>query len=363
MWLYAQRLQRDLVRWRDAGLITAASEAAIRADIAARSHGPGLSGVLGLLGAVLLGFAAMSFVAANWQEMSRLARVGLLLAGLWASYGAAGVLVQRNLPGFANAAVLLGTALFGASIMLIAQMYHIDGNPPDAVLTWGAGALLAGVALRSNPALGLAMLLVALWSGWQTTLLDGVHWAFLLGWAAVAAAIAWRRWSGGLHLAATVLAGWVIGLGYLLNEGHAHPLVVGLGVAVAAAGLAAEQVPDLRRYTAALIGYGSTVAFAGLFALQFIDRTTTGEQVLYGVLTLAGVLAAILWGARSGHRGMLWLGYAGFSIWVLAIYFKTIGTLLGSSLFFLATGVLVIGLAWLAYRLHEGQGPAREVAP
>jgi uncharacterized membrane protein len=363
MWAYERRLDRDLARWRAAGLISPEAEAAIRADLATRARGPGLSAALGLLGAVLLGFGAMSFVAANWQEMSKLARIGLLLGTLWTSYGAAGVLFRRNLPGFANAAVLLGVALFGASIMLIAQMYHIDGNPPDAVLTWAAGALLAGVALGSNPALGLAMLLVALWSGWQTVLLDGVHWAFLLGWAAVAAAIAWRRWGAGLHLAAIVLAAWVIGLGYLLNNGQAHPLVAGLGVAVAAAGLAAEQVPDLRRYTASLLGYGGTIAFAGLFALQFIERTTTGEQVLYGLLTLAGVLAAILWGARSGHRGVLWLGYTGFSIWVLAVYFETIGTLLGSSLFFLATGVLVIGLAWLAYRIHEGRVPAREVSP
>ncbi len=33
-------------------------------------------------------------------------------------------------------AVLAGIALYGASIMLIAQMYHMDGNPPDAVLLW-----------------------------------------------------------------------------------------------------------------------------------------------------------------------------------------------------------------------------------
>jgi uncharacterized membrane protein len=192
-------LERDLAAWRAAGLISADTEAAIRAEVAARRRGLGLSGVLGLLGAVLIGFAAMSFVAANWQDMSKLSRIALLLGGLWAAYGAAGVLFRRNLPGFAHAAVLLGVALFGASIMLVAQMYHIDGHPPDAVLTWAAGALLAGVAVASNPTLGLAMLLVALWSGWETVLTGVVHWPFLLAWAAVAIAIAWRRWEGGLY--------------------------------------------------------------------------------------------------------------------------------------------------------------------
>ena len=48
----------------------------------------------------------------------------------------------------------------------------------------------------------------------------------------------------------------------------------------------------------------------------------------------------------------LWLGYGGFSLEVLALYFKTVGTLLGSSLFFFAAGFIVIALAAVAYRLH-----------
>jgi uncharacterized membrane protein len=59
---------------------------------------------------------------------------------------------------------------------------------------------------------------------------------------------------------------------------------------------------------------------------------------------------------------MLWLGYAGFSIEVLALYFKTVGTLLGSSLFFLSAGVIVILLAAAAYRLHA-RGVAAEPQP
>ena len=46
--------------------------------------------------------------------------------------------------------------------------------------------------------------------------------------------------------------------------------------------------------------------------------------------------------SRWAAPALLWLGYAGFSIEVLGIYFKTVGTLLGSSLFFLSAGVLVI---------------------
>ncbi len=41
-----------------------------------------------------------------------------------------------------------------------------------------------------------------------------------------------------------------------------------------------------------------------------------------------------------------------FSFEVMSIYMKTIGSLLNSSLFFLVTGLVVSGLAAMAYRLH-----------
>ena len=119
----------------------------------------------------------------------------MIFGGLFGAYGIAGALFERKHPTFAHAAILAGVAIFGAGIMLIAQMFHIEGHPPDAVLTWALGALAAGVILQSKPALALAMLLVCLWSGWETTDRRGeVHWAFLLGWGAVTAAIAWQRW-------------------------------------------------------------------------------------------------------------------------------------------------------------------------
>ena len=45
------------------------------------------------------------------------------------------------------------------------------------------------------------------------------------------------------------------------------------------------------------------------------------------------------------------------------LYFVTIGTLLGTSLFFLLTGLIVIGLSWLAYRLHAQQAKPQEALP
>lgn len=364
MLLYARRLDRDLARWREAGWVTKEGEAAIRSDVAAQTRKVELAPVLGILGAVLIGFGAMSFVAAHWSEMARLLRLALIFAGLFGSYGLAGYLFERQHPAFAHAAILAGVALFGAGIMLIAQMYHIEGNPPEAVLTWALGALFAGVALKSNPALALAMVLMGLWSGWQIGETGEAHWAFLLGWGAVAGAILWQRWVPGLHLAAIVLSAWIIGLGYLLFKGHAHGLVVGIGFVIAAVGLAVPALSQRwRGWGLVGVAYGMTIAFAGLLALQFVERVSLGALILLALLTLAIVLAGISVGLRTSNSAMLWLGYAGFSIEVLALYFKTVGTLLGSSLFFLSVGALVIALAGAAYRLHGRTQPSKEGAP
>ncbi len=71
------------------------------------------------------------------------------------------------------------------------------------------------------------------------------------------------------------------------------------------------------------------------------------------MLALAVTLAAIWWGLAADDRLALWLGYIGFSIEILGIYGKTVGSLLGSSVFFLTAGFVVAGLAYFAYRLHQ----------
>jgi uncharacterized membrane protein len=361
---YRARLERELPRWQAQGWVSEEGARAIRQDLEAGGRGVGLPTSLAVLGAVLVGFAAMTFVAAHWQEMSKLARLALLFAGLWGAYGLAGGLLVRGVDGFAQAAVLAGVALFGASIMLIAQIYHIEGNPPDAVLAWALGALLAGVLLKSNPALAAAILLVGLWSGWETALTGGVHWPFLAGWAAVAAAFLWTRWRPGLHLSAVTLSGWIISLGYIVFAGHGHGLVAALGLAIAGSAIVGERLtPRLAGAMPAVTGYGIAIAFAGLWALQFLEEPGPGGLAALALLTIGLLVAAVFWGWRTQHRDTLWLGYGAFSFEILSLYFKTIGSLIGTSLFFLVAGLIVSGLACVAYRLHTGPAQSPEVVP
>ena len=91
--------------------------------------------------------------------------------------------------------------MFGASIMLIAQTYHISGNPGDAVLLWGAGVFVAAVLMRSTASLIFAILLLALWLIFLLALwlifgeTEGpsiAMWQFAVTFGLCAAAV-WRR--------------------------------------------------------------------------------------------------------------------------------------------------------------------------
>jgi uncharacterized membrane protein len=354
---YRAKLERDLLRWEASGWIHRDGANAIRAEFAAKSGGFGLASTLGILGAVLLGFAAMSFVAANWQLMSKLARLLLLFCGLSTSYAIAAVLFKRSMSAFGHAAVLFAVAIFGAAIMLIAQMYHIEGNPPDAVLLWAVGALGPGLMIPSNPALTWALALFGLWSSWEMTLISGVHWAFLLAWTAVACGFAMTRWRPGLQLLSIALSAWIVALGYRMGDTSAyaaHGIVVIIGLMVTTTSiLFGAAIDRVRSVSGAMLGYGMAVTYAGLVALQFIVPKSTDTIVIFGALTLVLIIGALAWTFRVGNRPALWVAYSAFSIEIFALYVKKLGSLMGTSAFFLIAGLIVVALSMVAYRLHE----------
>ncbi len=142
-------VRKHIARWQQDGLIDAATAESLRKDINSRSSGFGLGGVLALLGAVLLGAAIVSLVAANWEAMPRLLRVGLIMAVLFIGYVGGAWRESRGDKIFSQALYLTAAMTFGAGISLVGQMYHLSGDASDAALLWVAGTMVAAFFLRS----------------------------------------------------------------------------------------------------------------------------------------------------------------------------------------------------------------------
>lgn len=79
-------VERLIERWQRDGLIDAETASKLNADLEKRAAVFSLGSVLATLGELLLGAAVIMLVAANWQEMPRLMRIGLIFVLIWVSY-------------------------------------------------------------------------------------------------------------------------------------------------------------------------------------------------------------------------------------------------------------------------------------
>ncbi len=209
--LYYRLLLRDLEKWQAKGWLTQQGAKNIAKSVRPVGLGARLVFLVGFLGAVLLLFAAISFVAANWESMSRLSRFTWLIVAMWLTFliGWRFTANKHLIP--AEIAWLLGTGLFGVNIVLIAQMFHIDSHPPDGVLMWAIGALIAAALLQSRTALLLAYGGALAWTMMEIVAYGSFfHWPFLLVWLAAFAITLWQRWSPAYHMAFLSLLTWTM---------------------------------------------------------------------------------------------------------------------------------------------------------
>jgi uncharacterized membrane protein len=124
-----------------------------------------LAHTLGILGGLVAGFGVILFFAANWSEIPRPLRVALLLAGVVAFFAAGFVLreVRGTHPEIGHAFIFLGTVLFGASVFLVGQMYHVQAHDPLGFLLWAGGALVMAALVRSGPIAALGLISFFAW--------------------------------------------------------------------------------------------------------------------------------------------------------------------------------------------------------
>ncbi|MGX6647164.1 DUF2157 domain-containing protein [Maricaulaceae bacterium MS644] len=313
---YRKRLTADLDRWIERGLVPGANRTAILADIAPARAGWSASGAAAILGAVLLSFAAISFVAANWDAIPRMVRFALLLVALWASFAGSGAAFVRNNRVAGHALAVLGAALFGAAIALTAQTFNMSAFRNTGILIWTAGALVTAVIIPSRPVLILAALLGAFWAGSEAMnpLAPGQIWGYAPVWL-VTAGLAWRLKSAiTLHLLGLALLVWA---GHLIMEttggafsdqsrAAVYALIIG-ALAMVFAALRDREVFGAG-VLASWLGAG---ALAAGFVVQNPDLAgDTLPGALYWTLTGAGLVTLVLAASIRTVRGGLALGAA-----------------------------------------------------
>ncbi|MES3007949.1 MAG: DUF2157 domain-containing protein [Pseudomonadota bacterium] len=161
-------LAREIPQWRTDGLLDEDQAQAICARYGLDYHNlHNLHNrtlgyhVLLVLGYLFIGLALITLIGANWDSIPRGLRMGALVA-LTASTQALGLHYFRagNLDA-ASRIFFLGNLFFGASIILVAQIYHLGEHMADGVFWWALGALPFALLLPTR-LLGLQILALAL---------------------------------------------------------------------------------------------------------------------------------------------------------------------------------------------------------
>lgn len=409
---YAKRLTSDLETWVANDWVTPDGAASIRASLQDNEQTNRLPVIITVLGAVLIGFAAMAFVAANWAEMSKGLRLGLLALAMWSAYGTAAILHVRRHAGFAEAALVVGVGLFGANIMLIGQMYHMPSDYSAGLLAWSLGALVTAWAVQSRAALVAAQLLIMAWT--STLITSGeLHLTYLLPWAALTFLAVRLDWGPGKHLALIGFVFWLLGNAPVLAEDMGFgpvelaSILSSVFIMMWVYGLVREH--DGRSFARPLQAYAALAVLVLFWIGHVLDESIKMENLFYLPLAIAAIVAgasfaasqkvaevraidiaalaafpAGLWGAgilmgpypnvdlwfsgpllmllcvwmvtfgtRLNNRFLINLGFVGFAGEALYLYLETFGDLLDTAAFFAIGGILLIAGGFIWERLRR----------
>ena len=185
---YKARLQRDVDEWIAAGLVPAENRQAIL-DRVSDGRRIDASAALAVIGGLLLGAAALAFVAANWGVIPRLPRFGLIVGLFLAVAGGAAWAARAGRPLLTNTLLAVAALIYAAAIGLTGQIFDIAGDPQTALRSAGLAAALLTIAGRSSGAGVVALALLGF--GEFAGEFDGGSSRWLIFAAPVGLALAW----------------------------------------------------------------------------------------------------------------------------------------------------------------------------
>jgi hypothetical protein len=307
---FREGLRRELPRWTSEGLVSPDAAAALHARYRLGEADPGGPSLLAVyvLGALLVGAGVVSLVAWHWEALPAAAKLGVLGGALVACHAGGWALWKGTgrAPRLGHAIAFLGTLVYGASIGLVAQIFHVSGVWWGGFALFAAGALAAGILYRSVPHLLLAAVLALFIAG--PGVADDDQWVGLAaayGLAALFLSLAWRERSRALVVVTAL--GLAVPVVAALDEARLDEqsllAIACLGAMFGAAPLAAAPLAR-RGETGALLGGAARVTgrlgfCAAVFLLSFheIARAARLEGSIPSLLLAATLPALIAAGA------------------------------------------------------------------
>ncbi|MEL6486899.1 MAG: DUF2157 domain-containing protein [Pseudomonadota bacterium] len=375
---------RKIETWHEAGLIDAETRAALLAYESEHARPLALWAVFGI-GALAIGLGLVSVVAANWEDVPGQVRLAIHLALLGGALG--GVFLKEKqlvaaspwaLEALTAITAALGLTFFGH----LGQVYQTSSPLWVPLAMWLA--LFGPMLLLTGRGWLTASLVVggAIYAGWEYAFASDallfsadeptrpVVWlAAVMASPVLFAPLGalmrarsmrpdfWRR----LEQLALIYALGSASIAAALASVHAFggeetgvlgpaALATFAGVGVLAGGLVALARPTLS-------GRLSGAIIAGSGVVMLLARSVSGVDLAAALLFMTlwfGVGGAAL---KAGWRGVFQLAVAAIALRLIVLSFELASDLLLSGFGLILSGLLILGIAWAAYRV------SREFAP
>lgn len=376
---------RKLRDWQDAGLIDAATVERIRAYEDSHARPLALWAVIGIA-ALAIGLGLISIVAANWEAIPGTVRLGIHFALIALAAGALwrlGPALAAEKPWAHEAAIFVFGALGLTFMGHLGQVYQTSALLWEPVGLW---LLLFAPLLMSRGLSWLSALMLmgglvfAVWNYAMNTApghgandhVTMARIAAVLSWPVLMAGLAaWMRARGArdafwrrvaqLAMAYAVamasLAAIIAGTDDLRHGPDSSVAITG-GLVVLAIGLVAALL--VRRWRRSASGTSEALILCGAAAMPLAAYLLSGSQLIGGLLFLlfwTGIAAAAL---RASWRGVFQLAVAVIAIRLIILSFELASDLLTSGAGLIASGLLILGVAWLAVRVSKTYAPPAE---
>jgi uncharacterized membrane protein len=389
---FRKQLETEIEAWKQQGQITPEQAESILSQYVVVSPLYGrLIVILVTLGAILAGVGVIIFVSANWQAIPRFGKEIMLIAlvvvtyfaGYWLKY-------EKDFPRAGAAILFVGSMVYGATIFLIGQQYHVPLDDPMLLTWWFIGVIPAAYFTRSKAILTLAILAALYGLGYKTSnWLDNVKGLYNTEYA---------------FFAFYLLLGVIL---YTIGAVHSRfervklftqryqvfGLILLLGVVYVLSFHGLYSQPSLEEWSYARLPFGFQITFHIIAALAFIcalwsaiidarrkqiSGRLSGDlagiivgvvlsyialclpfhslaiyMIVFNIVLFGGVLGLIFLGYFRGAGYLVNIALVFFGLAVIGRYFDAAWNLLPRSIFFIVGGILLIGVGLLLESLRR----------
>lgn len=381
---FEHRLREESDAWVRDGLITVEQRTGVLARYPdSPTEGSRYVAILALVGGALFIIGVSLVIKSNWEALGDWTKiVGLvtLLLGCQVA-GWRCKIAPGHYPRVGDAFFMAGAVSFLLGIALVSQIFHLNSRPPNGVLLWWVGIAALPWLVRAKGMQFVSVVGLTTWlfmelgaeDSWikLCSLHSGDAFivfaaaAFLIGtaWYGFGAALrpGERSDFAGLHetVGLVIASAGLYLVGFAWSAHHwtrfspqpVNPVAAVMLGLLASAALAygwwrhRADVPGLRWGFLA----GTLPVLGVLLGLNLAD----GGWLIGGLACVALFvlnLGMVRVGAVSGRESWINLGIAGIALNILTRYFLLFGTLIEGGLFFIVSGILVLGLGYYLER-------------